>query len=57
MRYRLRSLVIATTICPPLLAGVHWFVWWNPPLAALTVCCCASGALVGAVFWEIRRNH
>jgi len=28
MQYRLRSLIIATTICPPLIACIYWVTTW-----------------------------
>jgi hypothetical protein len=55
MRYRLRTLLIVTTVGPPLLAGGYWAALWlgaRPSLlAGVAVAACLVALPIGLVLW------
>jgi hypothetical protein len=55
MQYRLRSLIIATTVCPPLLAGLYWVgVWLSTNPIALGIAALlglAAAWIISPIIW------
>jgi len=54
MRYRLRTLVLATILGPPMLAGVWWTLRWLGAKGVITVVGISVGVLFAAVAALVR---